>query len=149
MSTPVGPHRAIRPESLAERISAWRDRVSHTDFVCADFEETMGRAGAYDVVYCDPPYLFSQPILYGAQEFAVDRLWTAIERCKTRGAKVLLSLDGMKKSGRVFTDIDVPAGLFEREVLVDCGGSMLRRFQKRGENMRGERVHDRLMMTWR
>jgi len=148
MSTPVGPHRAISPESLAERVFTWRRRVSNTDFVCADFEETMGTAGLNDVVYCDPPYVHTQRILYGAQEFLVERLWQAIEGCRSRGAKVLLSLDGMKKSGRVYADIAIPDGLFEREIMIDCGGSMLRRCQKRGEDMRGERVHDRLLLTW-
>jgi len=148
MSTPVGPHRAISPDSLAKRVREWRGRVLDTEFVHADFEETMARAGEGDVVYCDPPYACSQRILYGSQGFSLERLWSAIQGCKQKGARVLLSLDGMKKSGAVQADIAIPAGLFAREVLVDCGRSMLRRFQKRGENMTGERVHDRLMLTW-
>lgn len=148
MSTPVGPHRAISPDALATRIQAWRERISGTEFVRADFEETMAEAGEGDVVYCDPPYLFSQSILYGSQDFLLQRLWQAIAGCKARGARALVSLDGMKKSGTVATLIEIPGGLFERESMVDCGGSMLRRFQKRGEDMSGERVHDRLLLTW-
>lgn len=148
MSTPIGPHRAIAPAALAQRMNTWRRRVAHTEFVCADFAETMARAGRDDVVYCDPPYLHSQAILYGSQEFSVGRLWQAVSECKNRGARVILSLDGMKKSGKVYTLIDAPEGLFEREVMLDCGRSMLRRFQKRGEDMSGEQVHDRLLLTW-
>ena len=148
MSTPVGPHRAISPAALAERMSIWRSRVQHTEFLYADFQETMEMAGDGDVVYCDPPYLHSQSILYGSQDFVVARLWAAIEGCKARGARVLLSLDGMKKSGAVYTLTGAPDGLFEREILIDCGRSMLRRFQKRGETMTGETVHDRLLLTW-
>ncbi len=148
MSTPVGPHRAIAPAALAERIGVWRARVANTEFVHDDFEETMARAGQGDVVYCDPPYVHSQAILYGSQDFLLRRLWSAIEECKCRGARVILSLDGMKKSGKVYTVIDAPSGLFERELMLDCGRSMLRRFQKKGEDMAGERVHDRLLLTW-
>ena len=148
MSTPVGAHRAISPEVLAERMAIWRERILGTEFVRADFEETMAQAHENDVVYCDPPYVFSQSILYGSQDFLHERLWRAVAQCKARGAKVLLSLDGMKKSGTVSTVIEIPEGLFQREVMVDCGGSMVRRFQKRGEDMSGEWVYDRLLLTW-
>ncbi len=148
MSTPVGAHRAISPTSLQERVAAWRERVRNTTFIHADFEETMAHAGKGDLVYCDPPYEYTQRILYGAQNFSLKRLWIAIEQCKSRGAKVVLSLDGKKKSGTVALNFDIPQGLFEREVSIDCGGSMLRRFQKRGETMENEVVHDRLLLTW-
>lgn len=148
MSTPVGAHRAISPESLRERIYAWRERVRNTTFTHADFEQTMAMATRGDLVYCDPPYEYTQRILYGAQNFSLKRLWVAIEGCKARGVKVALSLDGKKKSGTVSLNFDIPEGLFEREVSIDCGGSMLRRFQKRGETMEDEIVHDRLLLTW-
>ncbi len=148
MSTPVGAHRAISPQSLMQRIYAWRERVHNTTFIHADFELTMANATKGDLVYCDPPYEYTQRILYGAQDFSLERLWTAIERGKSRGAKVILSLDGKKKSGSVTLHFNIPKGLFEREVSIDCGGSMLRRFQKRGETMENEVVHDGLLLTW-
>ena len=131
MSTPVGAHRAISPESLMQRIYAWKERVCNTTFIHADFELTMANAAKGDLVYCDPPYEYTQRILYGAQDFSLERLWIAIERCKSRGAKVALSLDGKKKSGTVTLKFNIPQGLFEREVSIDCGSSMLRRFQKK------------------
>jgi DNA adenine methylase len=148
MSTPVGAHRAISPTALKERIASWRERVRNTIFVHADFELTMANATRGDFVYCDPPYEYTQRILYGAQDFSLERLWAAIERCKSHGAKVALSLDGKKKSGTVTLKFNIPEGLFEREVSIDCGGSMLRRFQKKGETMETEVVHDRLLLTW-
>jgi len=148
MSTPVGAHCAISPASLRERMNSWRERTRNTTFVHADFELTMAKATKNDLVYCDPPYEYTQRILYGAQDFSLERLWTAIERCKSRGAKVVLSLDGKKKSGSVTLKFNIPQGLFEREVSIDCGGSMLRRFQKKGETMENEVVHDRLLLTW-
>lgn len=148
ISTPIGPHTPISAQSFRKRVYAWRKRIRHTRFVCADFEETMAEAGTGDVVYCDPPYVYSQSILYGAQEFTLDRLWRAINRCASAGARVMLSIDGKKKSGRRALDIEAPPGLFKREILVDCGRSMLRRFQREGETLEDEVVHDRLMLTW-
>jgi DNA adenine methylase len=68
--------------------------------------------------------------------------------CKTRGVRVALSIDGTKKSGRVDCMLDIPEGLFEREVFVNCGRSMLRRFQREGETLEDEIVHDRLLLTY-
>ena len=39
-------------------------------------------------------------------------------------------------------------GLFEREVFVNCGPSMLRRFQMNGQTLEGEMVADRLLLTY-
>lgn len=148
MSTPVGPHTPISPSSFKQRVEDWNHRVNHTEFMLQDFATTMAAAGSGDVVYCDPPYVYTQAILYGAQDFTVERLFQAIEGCVRRGAQVLLSLDGTKKSGRVKCSIDFPDGLFQREVLLHQGSSMLRRFQRSGMDMIGEDVSDRLLLTW-
>jgi DNA adenine methylase len=75
-------------------------------------------------------------------------LFGTIAKCKSRGVHVLLSIDGDKKSGRHECRVEVPAGLFEREVSIDCGRSMLRRFQMSGDTLEGEIVRDRLLLTW-
>ncbi len=72
----------------------------------ADFEETLDRARRGDLVYCDPPYSCTQSILYGAQSFSLPRLFAAIERCKARGARVVLSIDGTKRSGDTLCDVE-------------------------------------------
>ena len=108
----------------------------------------MGRATRGSVVYCDPPYSFTQSILYGAQSFSLERLFTAIERCKSRGVYVALSIDGSKKSGDLLCKIPIPKGLFEREAFVNCGRSMLRRFQMDGQSLEEEVVSDRLLLTY-
>ena len=148
ISTPIGPHTPIPAEKFRKRLYEWRERVSGTRFVCADFAETMAEAGPGDVIYCDPPYVYCQSILYGAQLFSLERLWVAIDRAASAGARVLLSIDGKKKSGKQSLNIDYPNGLFKTEVLVDCGRSMLRRFQREGETLEDEVVHDRLLLTW-
>ncbi len=62
--------------------------------------------------------------------------------------KVALSIDGTKKSGSVLCDIPLPPGLFEREVAVNVGRSMLRRFQREGESLEDDVVQDRLLLTF-
>ncbi|HOW17501.1 MAG TPA: Dam family site-specific DNA-(adenine-N6)-methyltransferase [Phycisphaerae bacterium] len=148
ISTPCGIHRPISPAAFAKRVDIWHDRTKGAEFVHSDFEPVMDSAQPEDVVYCDPPYLHTQSILYGAQSFDLQRLFAAIGRCKARGVYVLLSIDGTKKSGRKQCRLPIPEGLFEREAFVDCGRSMLRRFQREGENLGDEVVADRLLLTW-
>lgn len=148
MSTPVGPHTPISPDSFAQRVDLWHPRVAGTTFLLADFEEAMSRAKPGDLVYCDPPYSFSQTILYGAQDFTLARLMRAIKECKERGVYVALSIDGTKKSGDTYCDIPLEKGLFEREVFVNLGPSMLKRFQSLGQTLETEVVRDRLLLTY-
>lgn len=148
MSTPCGPHQPISPKAFARRVGIWHQRTSHTRFLLLDFEDAMNTAQAHDVIYCDPPYTHTQAILYGAQTFDLNRLFDAIVRCKARGVFVALSIDGMKKSGNLVCDIPLPEGLFERELLVNCGRSMLKRFQMEGQTLESEEVADRLLLTY-
>ncbi|HUV31747.1 MAG TPA: Dam family site-specific DNA-(adenine-N6)-methyltransferase [Acidobacteriota bacterium] len=148
ISTPIGPHKPIAPETFEARLHEWRERVKHTKFVNQSFSKTMQSAGEGDLIYCDPPYIDTQSILYGAQDFSFSKLVEMIAVCKARGAKIALSIDGTKKSGTKRIAVEWPKGLFEREVLLDCGSSMLRRFQNGGSSMIGEDVHDRLLLTW-
>jgi DNA adenine methylase len=147
MSTPCGVHNPMPPERFARRAEEWSERVSGTRFRHCDYRELMQEARAGDVIYCDPPYVDSQTILYGAQAFRLDELFDAIRECKKRGVFVALSIDGTKKSGRNVIDIEPPRGLFRREVLVNCGRSMLRRFQMDGRTLEEEVVADRLLLT--
>jgi len=101
-----------------------------------------------DLIYCDPPYSYSQAILYGAQDFSLSRLFEVIGECKKRGVYVALSIDGSKKSGEMLCDIPLAAGVFEREVIVDVGRSMLKRFQMGGQTLEQHIVADRLLLTY-
>jgi len=148
MSTPCGVHVPITPESFSKRVDLWRSKIAGTSFTVADFEETMAKAAKGSLIYCDPPYLCSQRILYRAQAFSLERLFEAIARCKKRGVYVALSIDGSKKSGNVDCRIPLPRGLFEREAFVHCGRSMLRRFQMNGRTLEEETVADRLLLTY-
>lgn len=148
MSTPCGPHTPISPESFSIRVDEWSRRTAGTVFDRLDYREAMGRARAGDLVYCDPPYSHSQAILYGAQSFRLADLLAVIGECKDRGVRVALSIDGTKRSGDKVCDLPIPDGLFEREVLIDCGRSMLRRLQMGGQTLEGEIVADRLLLTY-
>ncbi len=108
----------------------------------------MERAKPGDMVYCNPPYSHTQAILYGAQNFGLRRLLRAIETCKIRGVYVALSIDGTKRTGKHICHLPIPRGLFAREIYVNCGRSMLRRFQMAEQSLEGEVVHDRLLLTY-
>lgn len=147
MSTPCGIHRPIHFGTFARRVDEWSIRVRGTEFHHREYEDSILRAKEGDVVYCDPPYSHSQAILYGAQSFSQDHLFQVIEKAKQKGVFVALSLDGSKKSGAKDCEYSIPKSLFEIEIAVNCGRSMLRRFQMSGQTLEGEVVSDRLLLT--
>jgi DNA adenine methylase len=148
MSTPVGIHSPMPPERFAARVDLWYERTVGSEFHHLDFAEAMSHAGRDDLVYCDPPYQDTQRILYGAQSFSLERLLDAIASCKARGARVALSIDGTKWSGRRLCNIRIPHGLFEREASIAIGRSMLKRFQMDGRSLEAHVVSDRLLLTY-
>lgn len=148
MSTPCGAHPAIPPKAFAKRVDLWHQRLRGAQFDLLDYRDAMDRAAPGDVIYCDPPYSFSQSILYGAQSFQLPDLFEAIAKAKARGVWVALSIDGTKKSGGTYCDLPLPEGLFEREIMLNVGRSMLRRFQMGGQTMEAEEVKDRLLLTY-
>ena len=147
MSTPCGVHKPIHFGTFSRRVDEWHQRVQGTDFFHREYEESIDRAREGDVIYCDPPYSYSQAILYGAQTFRLDNMFRCIEKVKARGVYVALSLDGTKKSGNENCLHEIPKGLFARVVNIHCGRSMLRRFQMGGETLESEHVTDRLLLT--
>lgn len=148
MSTPCGVHNPIPPVAFSKRVDEWRKRTEGSEFLLMDYTEAMQLAKKGDLVYCDPPYKETQSILYGAQEFKLEELLELIARLKSQSVFVALSIDGTKRSGNRICDIPIPNGLFEREVFVNCGRSMLRRFQMGGQTLEGEVVADRLLLTY-
>lgn len=148
MSTPCGIHAPISPKEFARRVDEWHFRTGGSTFCLMDYQDVMELAEPGDLIYCDPPYAHSQSILYGAQSFDLARLFAATDRCKSRGVRVALSIDGSKRSGDLLCKINLPQGLFEREIFVNCGRSMLKRFQMNGQSLESEVVADRLLLTY-
>lgn len=147
-STPMGPHAPMSSEKLARNMDEWQIRTAGVEFACSDYAETMAKAGPGDMIYCDPPYLHGQRILYGAQDFRLVSLWAATADAVGRGARVAVSIDGWRRSGGKTIELGIPDQLFSRELLIERGGCMLRRFQMGGEDMAKEQVADRLLLTW-
>lgn len=148
MSTPVGPHNPISPDSFEKRVHIWHELLKDVQFTMNDFKDEISKAGKGDVVYCDPPYTHSQGILYGAQDFLIDDLWDAIGDAKNRGAMIFLSINGSRESRKKDISIKAPEGLFEREIDIDVGISMVDRLQKNGKKMDNAEVFDKLMITF-
>jgi len=148
MSTPCGIHNPIHPRSFSKRVDEWASRLRGTTFKQTEYADAMELASRGDLVYCDPPYRDTQAILYGAQSFSLLRLFSVIRKCKERGVFVALSIDGTKRSGRRDVKLPIPDGLFEREVSIHVGRSMLKRFQMNGRNLEDHVVTDRLLLTY-
>lgn len=148
ISTPVGIHDPVSPHSFSSRVDEWRERTKGTEFMRMEYEEAMRLAKAGDMIYCDPPYSHTQAILYGAQSFSLEHLFTVIEKCRSRGVYVALSIDGSKKSGDTLCTLPIPEKLFEREIFINTGRSMLKRFQMNGSSLEKEVVEDRLLLTY-
>ncbi len=148
MSTPMGAHTPISPDVFASRVDEWRARTRGAVFDLMSYDNAMEAAKPGDLIYCDPPYTHTQSILYGAQSFELQRLLEIIGECKARGVNVALSIDGTKRSGDLICDLPIPIGLFEREVFMNIGRSMLKRFQMSGQSLEGEVVADRLLLTY-
>lgn len=149
MSTPCGVHEPITPDNFDKRTDLWHERIRLADFEMMDYRDAMRKTQRGDLVYCDPPYKHSQSILYGGQQFRLENLCEEIIRCKSKGVYVALSIDGTKKSGDLVCDLPIPKGLFEEEIFVNVGRSMLRRFQMGGQTLESEIVADRLLLTYR
>ena len=148
MSTPRGPHKPISPSAFKNRVEIWSDLIQKAEFTVESYEEAMTKPQEGDIVYCDPPYTHSQGIIYGAQDFQITSLWEKIAECKERGAHVILSINGTRESEKKDISVTAPEGLFEREITVDCGTSMIDRLQNAGCDMTDEKVHDKLLLTW-
>lgn len=148
MSTPCGAHTPIPVDSFSVRVKDWKARLKNVSFEHLDYREAFAQAKKGDLIYCDPPYSHSQGILYGAQNFCLEDLLVEIDRAKSKGVCVALSIDGNKKSGNFICELPIPTGLFKNEIFVDCGRSMLRRFQLGGRTLENEIVSDRLLLTY-
>ena len=148
MSTPCGAHMPVSVDSFRRSVSEWGLRMKDVSFRNCDYKVIFEEAREGDFIYCDPPYAYSQPILYGAQDFKLEELMIQIDRAKTRGVKVALSIDGSKKSGDILCNLPIPDGLFEEEYFIHRGKSMLKRFQSGGGVLIGEEVADRLLLSY-
>lgn len=148
MSTPCGVHNPIPVQTFAKRVVEWNRRLKNVNFLNIDYKEAFDMAKEGDLIYCDPPYSHSQSILYGAQDFNLGDLLDKIQKAKDKGVRVALSIDGKKKSGNYLCDLPIPENLFEEEIFVSVGRSMLRRFQMEGQTLESELVSDRLLLTY-
>jgi DNA adenine methylase len=148
MSTPCGVHTPIPVSTFEKRVFEWKSRMKNVNFIHADYKEVFSMAKKGDLIYCDPPYSHSQSILYGAQDFKLEELFVEIEKAKSKGVRVALSIDGSKKSGNYLCDLPIPDDLFEEEMFISLGRSMLRRFQLEGQTLESELVSDRLLLNY-
>ena len=120
MSTPCGVHNPIPVSTFQKRTIEWHNRLKNVNFIHSDYKDIFGQAKEGDLIYCDPPYSHSQGILYGAQTFSLIELFEEIEKAKSKGVRVALSIDGSKKSGNYLCNLPIPARSEERRVGKEC-----------------------------
>jgi DNA adenine methylase len=148
MSTPIGYHDPISTNSFKLRVYDWHERIKNTTFSCIDYKEAFEKAKSGDFIFCDPPYKYSQSILYGSQDFRLEELLECIRIAKLRGIYVAMSIDGNSKSGRAQQNLNIPVGIFEREVNINDRFSMLLRFKRVGQTLTTERDNEKLFLTY-
>lgn len=117
MTTTFGRVQPIAPEEMGRRIRQISRAVARVDLFACDFAETMANARRGDVVYCDPPYLRAQRIIYGAHGFDYERLVQEIASAKARGATVALSMDASGSFDQVLERTG-ERRLFRRQVAI-------------------------------
>ena len=61
---------------------------------------------------------------------------------------IALSIDDTKKSGSKIVGLPMTERLFEREIAVNLGPSMLKRFQMSGQTLDAHDVSDHLLLTY-
>lgn len=150
MSTPCGVHTPIATETFCKRVYEWAERMANVEFRQCDYKTIFDQAREGDLIYCDPPYPISQNILYGAHDFKLTELFDCIDQAKNRGVFVALSIDGSKKANRYLENLEFPDDLFQRDISLSLGNSMLKRFQMEGLKIRSEKaIKDRLLLTYR
>ncbi len=115
MTTAFGRVQPIAPEEMGRRIRRISMAVSRVDLFACDFSELMANARRGDLVYCDPPYLRAQRIVYGAHSFDYERLVQEIVRAEARGATVALSMDASGGFDRILDHMGVRR-LFRKRV---------------------------------
>ena len=91
---------ALTHALLRRRLQLWQERCPKPSLSARTSATLAAGAGKGDVVYCDPPYAYSQSILYGAHSFDLQSLWTNVRGAVDRGAHVALSLNGHWKNRR-------------------------------------------------
>jgi DNA adenine methylase len=146
-STPIGIHTAITPVEFSKRLYVWSKILKNVHFYCSDYKDILLKAKKGDIVYCDPPYVDSQKIIYGAQKFNLQDLFNVLKILKKRKVFFALSIDGSKKSKNKIIDIKFPKNLFEQEIYLSGKGSMLKRFQRLNSNVNDEQIEDRLLLS--
>ncbi|MFC3833393.1 Dam family site-specific DNA-(adenine-N6)-methyltransferase [Deinococcus rufus] len=131
MTTPPGTQSTMKPDTFSAICDEWRIRLSNTHFDVADYKDSLYEVKSGDFVYCDPPYIASQDILYGSHGFKFDDLMVQIEQIRWKGAEIMLSIDSLDKHTEFFSHA--------RDIWkIDIGKERLNRLRSRKASHRME-----------
>lgn len=148
LTTVRGTHKLVHPHNFHDRVQDWNYHLQNCQFLSQPYWETMRMAKEGDLIYCDPPYHPREHSFYGPGRFDLVPFFKEIQSCKDRGVRVAVSLDLSKHSGEVFLSVEIPEGLFVKEVPIRMGKSTLQRLKLRDKKQRRAKVVDRLLLTY-
>ena len=121
----------INPERLYGILLEWNARIKNTEFLCADFNDTLSTSTKKDIVYLDPPYQNTKG-MYSCK-LNTDSLFECLENLNTRGVRWIMSYDG--KSGGIDKTCDIPLELYKKHEYIQSGISSFKRIVTKEKSM--------------
>jgi DNA adenine methylase len=113
--------RGIEPERFRSVVTGWSKAIQQVQFRTEDFQASLERVQARDVVFLDPPYVGTRGRYHPAQ-FNFSRLWDTLDHLNRVGAFWILTLDGTAGE-RDYGDQWVPSKLYQTRLCVSTGSS--------------------------
>lgn len=126
---------ALTPEEqkqLFDRLGQTFSNSTQQENLIQDTQPKITNTGK---VYCCPLCVSAS---YKKHGFTYNNMQRYI--CKERGAYVMRSINGSRESNNKDISVTPPNGLFERDIAVNCGTSMIARLQNAGGTMENEVV---------
>ena len=157
--------RSYKPEALAAAIPLYEGakvNVNHprgAPTAPRDYQDRIGAirqvalrpgAGLFGDFHFNPKHALAEQLIWDAEHAPenVGFSHNVEARTSRHGEQVIVESILRVQSVDLVADPATTRGLFEAEATVNCGRSMLRRFQMAGQTLENEVVADRLLLTY-
>jgi DNA (cytosine-5)-methyltransferase 1 len=128
----VGWCKKVKPKPYfpEQELAHFAASKQHREFICGSFEETIARAGAGDVVFCDPPY---EPMpgengftAYTKGAFDFEHQVALVEACIAahgRGARIVITNSGAPNIKELYRKHGFKVQTFTARRAISCDAS--------------------------